>query len=106
MDALADEIAKIKVLFFRGIIRINLTALNFKYPLARNYYYKPFNKKIIRLKNIFKLEGCLRLDNENFIKVIINNNMLIKALRAPNFKANIFYYRPESIGEIPRLLLL
>ena len=106
MDALANEIAKIKALFFRGIIRINLTVLNFKHPLARNYYYKPSNKKVARLRNIFKLKGCLWLDDKNFIKAIIDNNMLTEAFRAPSFKVNIFYYRPESIGEIPRLLLL
>ncbi|XTI91941.1 hypothetical protein V2W45_1471624 [Cenococcum geophilum] len=83
MDALADEIAKIKALFFRGIIQINLIVLNFKHPLARNYYH-----------------------NKNFIKAIINNNMLTEALKAPSLKVNIFYHRLESIGEIPKLLLL
>ena len=106
MDTLANEIAKIKVSFFKGITRINLTALNFKHPLARDYYRKPSNKKIVRLRNIFKLKGYLRLDDENFIKAIINNNILTEALRAPSLKANIFRHRPESIGEIPRLLLL
>jgi len=47
MDALADKIAKIKALFFRGIARINLTAFNFEYPLARDHYRKLFNKKIV-----------------------------------------------------------
>jgi len=106
MDALADKIAKIKASFFRGIARINLTALNFKHPLARDYYRKPSNKKIARLRNIFKLEGCLRLDDENFIKAIVDNNVLTEALRAPSLKVNTFRHRPESIGEIPRLLLL
>ncbi|OCK89149.1 uncharacterized protein K441DRAFT_585511, partial [Cenococcum geophilum 1.58] len=85
---------------------INLTALNFKHPLAHNYYRKLSNKKIARLRNIFKLEGCLQLDDENFIKAIIDNNVLAEALRAPGLKVNIFRHRPESIGEIPRLLLL
>jgi len=46
------------------------------------------------------------LDDKNFIKAIINNNILTEALKAPSLKANTFYYRPESIGEIPKLLLL
>ena len=46
MDALADKITKIKALFFRGVAQIDLAALNFKHPLARDYYYKPSNKKI------------------------------------------------------------
>ena len=32
--------------------------------------------------------------------------MLTEAFKAPSFKVNIFRHRPESIGEIPRLLLL
>ena len=46
------------------------------------------------------------MDDENFIKAIVDNNVLIEAFRAPGFKANIFRYRLKSIGEIPRLLLL
>jgi hypothetical protein len=74
--------------------------------LARDYYRKPSNKKIARLRNIFKLKGCLQLDDKNFIKAIINNNILAEALRAPSLKVNTFHYGPEGIGEIPRLLLL
>ena len=106
MDALADKIVKIKALFFRGVAQINLAALNFEYPLARDYYYKPSDKKIAQLKNIFKLKGCLWLDDKNFIKAIIDNNVLTEALRAPSFKVNIFYYGLKGIGEILRLLLL
>ena len=83
-----------------------MAALNFKYPLARNYHRKPSNKRIAQLRNIFKLEGCLQLDDKNFIKAIVNNNVLAEAFRAPSLKVNIFRYRPEYIGEIPRLLLL
>ena len=46
------------------------------------------------------------MDDKNFIKAIVDNNVLTEALRAPNLKVNIFYYKLEGIGEIPRLLLL
>ena len=46
------------------------------------------------------------MDDENFIKAIVDNNMLAEAFRAPSFKVNIFYYRLKGIGEILRLLLL
>jgi hypothetical protein len=45
------------------------------------------------------------LDDENFIKAIVDDNILIEALRAPSLEVNIFYYRLKGIGEISRLIL-
>ena len=46
------------------------------------------------------------MDNKNFIKAIVDDNMLAKALKAPSLEVNIFHYRLKGIGEIPRLILL
>ncbi|OCL03052.1 hypothetical protein AOQ84DRAFT_420650 [Glonium stellatum] len=104
MDASADEIARVKAQFFRGIAQIDLTALNFDHPLARNYHRQPSSKKIARLKNIFTLENCLRSDEENFIDAIVDDDMLAEALQVSGLEANAFRHRPEGM-EIPRLLI-
>ena len=38
IDILDKDFAAIKAQYFRGVIKINLRALNFEYPLARKYY--------------------------------------------------------------------
>jgi len=58
MDTLDKDFAAIKAQCFRGVAKINLKALNFKYSLARKYYYRPSKKKVIVLKNIFKRTSC------------------------------------------------
>ena len=58
MDTLDKDFAAIKAQYFRGVVKINLKALNFKYPLARKYYRGPSKKKVIVLKNVFKRTSC------------------------------------------------
>jgi len=81
IDMLDKDFAAIKAQYFRGVVKINLKALNFGHPLARKYYHRPSKKKVIVLKNIFKRTSCDRLTKEYFIKAIMDNNVLIDALR-------------------------
>ena len=91
MDTLDKDFAAIKAQYFRGVVKVNLKALNFEYPLARKYYRRPSKKKIIVLKNIFKRTSYNRLTKEYFIKAIIDNNILADTLRVSSINKNILY---------------
>ena len=91
IDMLDKDFAAIKAQYFRGVAKINLKALNFEHYLARKYYCRPFKKKVIVLKNVFKRTSCDQLTKEHFIKAIIDNNILIDALRVSSINKNILY---------------
>jgi len=91
MDTLDKDFAAIKAQCFRGVVKIDLKALNFKYSLARKYYYRLSKKKVIVLKNIFKRTSYDRLTEEHFIKAIVDNNTLIDTLRVSSINKNILY---------------
>jgi len=91
IDILDKDFAAIKAQYFKGVVKINLRALNFRYPLARKYYYRPSKKKVIVLKNIFKRTSYNRLTKKHFIKAIIDNNALADALRVSSINKNILY---------------
>ncbi|XTI85589.1 hypothetical protein V2W45_1196816, partial [Cenococcum geophilum] len=74
--------------YFRGVAKINLRALNFGHPLARKYHYRPSKKKVTVLKNIFKKTSYNRLTKEHFIKAIMDNNILVNALRVSSINKN------------------
>ncbi|OCK87166.1 uncharacterized protein K441DRAFT_595380, partial [Cenococcum geophilum 1.58] len=76
---------------FRGVVKINLKALNFEHSLARKYYCRPFKKKVIVLKNVFKKTSYNRLTKEHFIKAIVDNNVLTDALRVFSINKNTLY---------------
>ena len=99
---LGKDFAAIKAQCFRGVIKINLKALNFKYSLARKYYRGPFKKKVIVLKNVFKKTSYNQLTKEHFIKAIIDNNALTHALRVFNINKNTLYQKEDTI-KIPYL---
>jgi len=46
IDTLDKDFIAIKAQYFRGVVKINLRALNFEHPLARKYHRKPFKKKL------------------------------------------------------------
>ena len=58
MDTLGKDFAAIKAQCFRGVIKVNLKALNFKHPLVYKYHYRPSKKKVTVLKNVFKKTSC------------------------------------------------
>ncbi|OCK88040.1 uncharacterized protein K441DRAFT_591112, partial [Cenococcum geophilum 1.58] len=85
------DFAAIKAQCFRGVVKVNLKALNFKHPLARKYYCGPSKKKVIVLKKVFKRTSCDRLTKEYFIKAIVDDNTLIDALRVSSINKNTLY---------------
>ena len=66
------------------------------------YYYRPFKKKVIVLKIIFKRTSCDQLTKEYFIKAIINNNTLADTLRVFSINKNILHQK-EDTTKIPCL---
>ena len=88
MDTLGKDFAAIKVQCFRGVVKVNLKALNFEHLLACKYYCRPSKKKVTVLKNVFKKTSCDRLTEEHFIKAIIDNNILADALRVSSTDKN------------------
>ena len=88
---LDKDFAAIKAQYFRGVAKIDLKVLNFKHYLARKYYYRLSKKKVTVLKNVFKRTSCDQLTKEHFIKVIIDNNTLVDALRVSSINKNTLY---------------
>ncbi|KAF2650673.1 hypothetical protein K491DRAFT_666825 [Lophiostoma macrostomum CBS 122681] len=75
-----EELSKIKATCFRGIARIQLTALNFDHPLVQRKHRSVSQKNVRRLRGIFEKVGCLRLQEENFINAIVDDASLDDAL--------------------------
>jgi len=91
IDTLDKDFIAIKAQCFRGVIKVDLKALNFEHPLARKYYRGPSKKKVIVLKKVFKRTSCDRLTKEHFIKAIVDNNALVDALRVFSINENTLY---------------
>jgi len=91
IDTLDKDFTAIKAQCFRGVVKVDLKALNFKYSLARKYHCRPSKKKVIVLKKVFKRTSCDRLTKEHFIKAIIDNDALVDALKVSSINKNILY---------------
>ena len=89
IDILGKDFTAIKVQCFRGVAKVDFKTLNFKYPLVCKYYCRLFKKKVIVLKNVFKKTSCDWLTEEHFIKAIVDNNILVDALRVSSIDKNI-----------------
>jgi hypothetical protein len=75
-----EELSSIKASSFRGIARCPLGALNFTHPLVRRKHRKISQKNVQRLHGVFRKVGCLRLQEENFINAIVDDEALDNAL--------------------------
>lgn len=81
MSSTSDaELAIIKGRHYRGIAKVNLQALKFDYPLVREKHRKLSIPNVERLKGIFRRNGCLRLQEKNFINAIIDDSTLQDSL--------------------------
>ena len=72
-----EEFAKLQTRYYKGTARIPLSALRFGHAEARVLS----QKNVTRLKRIFHIEGCHRLDAENQIIAVIDPIVLQEALR-------------------------
>lgn len=70
-----------KAAHYRGIAKISLDALNFDHPLVVQKHRQVSQKNVERLRRVFRQHGCERLQQENFVSAIIDEDALEVALR-------------------------
>ena len=64
---------------FCGLARVNLDALNFEHA-SFGEHREPSAKNVARLVHVFRVEGCKRLDEGNFVKAQVNRQDLDAAV--------------------------
>ncbi|ENI00446.1 hypothetical protein COCC4DRAFT_150601 [Bipolaris maydis ATCC 48331] len=67
---------------FRGLVRVHLDCLQFEHQLFLNKHREVSPQNVRRLQKIFEKTGCLRLQDENVIDAVVENDRLDAALRA------------------------
>jgi hypothetical protein len=72
-------------LWFRGLARVDLAALNFDHALFKGHR-KPLAKNVSRLVDVFRQEGCNRSDESNFVKAQVNHRDLDAALASQDLR--------------------
>ncbi|KAF2680659.1 hypothetical protein K458DRAFT_311083, partial [Lentithecium fluviatile CBS 122367] len=102
------ELAEIKSRSLLGIARLRLSDLSFQETLRSDEHREELDKDTLRLLNVFKLDGCLRFSEENFVDALIEDGSFCEALiRAgldrPTFKKVTTQCSPR---EIPSLQVL
>lgn len=66
--------------YFRGVARVQLSALNFSRALS-SQRHRPLSEKIVtRLVDVLRREGCRRDDEANFVDVVVDDDALQAAL--------------------------
>ncbi|ORX91555.1 hypothetical protein BCR34DRAFT_649961, partial [Clohesyomyces aquaticus] len=76
------ELAVIKAGAYRGIAKIQLSALNFEHPLVQQEHRKVSIQNVRRLQRVFERNGCWRLQEENFVNAIVDDVTLNASLAA------------------------
>lgn len=74
------DIVGTKAKYFYGLARIELRHLDFRNALRQNHREET-SKAISRLLRVFNLEGCRRYEEENFLDVMINPEVLDNGLQ-------------------------
>ncbi|EUC40671.1 hypothetical protein COCMIDRAFT_108213 [Bipolaris oryzae ATCC 44560] len=75
-------LAKHKANCFRGLIRARLDCLQFNHQLFLNKHREESPQNVRRLQKIFEKTGCLRLQEENIIDAVVEDDRLNAALHA------------------------
>jgi hypothetical protein len=98
------ENAGTKGRFLLGIASISLTSLNFAQT-----HREESEKAQSRLLNVFRLEGCRRYEEENFIDATVDTAILSEALHLVNLSQESFSSMTSKFlsnpRDIPRLNL-
>lgn len=74
------ELSKLKATYYRGLVRVPLRALNFHHKLVQQKHRVVLAKNVRRIHKIYQKSGCLRLQEENFINGVIDDDALNDAL--------------------------
>ena len=99
-----EEFVAIKERSFLGIARIPLDALDFNHELQKVHRVLS-DRAVARLENIFEKEGCLRLQDENHISAVVDEDELVWALAVTGLERGNLPRHPSG-GDIPELGLM
>jgi hypothetical protein len=80
MELLDRDFAATKLIYYREIARVLLHALRFRHRIMLDKHQDLSQKNVIRLEKIYEQVGCLRLQEENVINAVIEDNNLVTAL--------------------------
>ena len=98
-----EDQSKLKATYFRGVVRVQLDALNF-HPLVQQKRRKVSQKNVRQLQKIFEKVGCLRLQEENFINAVVDDASLDDAVAISQVSRNELLCLREG-QELPLLRL-
>ena len=65
---------------YRGIARVPLHALKFGHRIVLDKHRELSHKNVIRLEQIYEQVGCSRLQEENVVNAVIEDDNLVVAL--------------------------
>jgi hypothetical protein len=65
---------------YRGIARVSLRSLSFQHALVQDKHRAISQENVLRIENIFKHNGCLRLQEEHVINAVVQDDDLAAAL--------------------------
>lgn len=86
-----DEVLAVhKLTCYRGIARVPLESLDFRHALTQDQHRPESEENIRRLQKIFARTGCLRLQDENVINALVEEDDLALALTATNITKHEF----------------
>jgi hypothetical protein len=80
MELLDEDFAAKKLTCYRGIARVPLHALNFGHRFVVDKHRDLSHENVARLEKIYKQVGCFRLQEENVINAVIEDDDLDAAL--------------------------
>jgi hypothetical protein len=80
MELLDREFAVEKLMCYRGIARVSLNALRFGHRTVLDKHRDLSHENFIRLERIYKQVGCLRLQEENVVHAVVEDDDLVAAL--------------------------
>ncbi|CAI6337035.1 unnamed protein product [Periconia digitata] len=75
-----EKLAKIQANYYCGLARVHLRSLDFSHNLTQQKHREISKKNVDRLRNIFSRNGCLRLQEENFINATVDAESLGDAM--------------------------
>jgi hypothetical protein len=80
MELLDREFSAERLTCYQGIARIPLNALRFGHRTVLNKHRDLSHENVIRLERIYEQVGCLRLQEENVINAVVEDDDLVAAL--------------------------
>jgi hypothetical protein len=80
MELLDEDFAAKKLTSYRGLARVPLRALRFGHRTVLDKHRNISHENVVRLERIYEQVGCSRLQEENVVNAIIEDDDLVAAL--------------------------